>query len=72
MSEQPRTRQELKRFRVALYQIERDGLENINWGCAQDPLASLSGFANFVCMVDPAKGAVFQEQVRRIRNRYAS
>jgi RNA-directed DNA polymerase len=65
-------RKELKRFRATLYQIERDGLENKHWGYAQDLLASLSGFANFVCMVDPAKGAAFQEQVRRIRNRYAS
>jgi retron-type reverse transcriptase len=64
-------RKELKRFRATLYQIERDGLENKHWGYAQDLLASLSGFANFVCMVDPAKGAAFQEQVRRIRNRHA-
>lgn len=65
-------RKELKRFRATLYQIERDGLENKHWGYAQDLLASLSGFANFVCMVDPAKGAAFQEQVRRIRSRYSS
>jgi RNA-directed DNA polymerase len=34
------------------------------------PIASIQGYANFVAMVNPEKGSEFQEQVRRIRDRY--
>lgn len=61
---------ELKRFRATLYQIEKDGLEGKHWGNSTDVIASIQGFANFVAMVNPKKGAEFQEQVRRIRDKY--
>ena len=60
----------LKRFRATLYQIEKDGLEGKHWGNSTDLLASIQGFANFVKMVNPELGAEFQEQVKRIREKY--
>lgn len=64
------SKKELKRFRATLYQIEKDGLEGKHWGNSTDVIASIQGFANFVAMVNPKKGAEFQEQVRRIRDKY--
>ena len=64
-------KKELKRFRATLYQIEKDGLEGKRWGNSHDVIASIQGYANFVAMVNPEKGAEFQEQVQRIKERYA-
>ncbi|MBW4575052.1 MAG: reverse transcriptase family protein [Aphanothece sp. CMT-3BRIN-NPC111] len=64
------SKKELKRFRATLFQIEQDGLEGKHWGNSSDIIASIQGFANFVAMVNPQKGAEFQEQVRRIRDKY--
>lgn len=64
------SKETLKRFRATLYQIERDGLRGKHWGQSHDLIASLQGFANFVYMINPEKGAKFQEQVRRIKEKY--
>ena len=64
------SKKELKRFRATLYQIEKDGLEGKHWGNSSDVMASIQGFANFVAMVNPEKGAEFQEQVQRIKEKY--
>lgn len=64
------SKKELKRFRATLYQIEKDGLEGKHWGNSSDVMASIQGFANLVAMVNPEKGAEFQEQIRRIRDKY--
>ena len=61
---------ELKRFRATLYQIDKDGPEGKHWGNSSDVMASIQGFANFVAMVNPEKGAQFQKQVQRIKDRY--
>jgi hypothetical protein len=63
-------KKELKRFRATLYQIEKDGLEGKRWGNSSDVLASIQGFANFVAMVNPQKGAQFTEQIQRIKEKY--
>ena len=63
-------KKELKRFRATLYQIEKDGPEGKHWGNSSDVMASIQGFANFVAMVNPEKGAQFQEQVQRIKEKY--
>ena len=60
----------LKRFRAALFQIEKDGPEGKRWGDSADVLASIQGFANFVAMVNPEKGAEFIEQVKIIKNKW--
>lgn len=60
----------LKQFRATLYQIEKDGLEGKVWGNSNDILAAITGFANFVAMVNPEKGTEFKEQVQRIEKKY--
>ncbi|MFE1748569.1 reverse transcriptase family protein [Coleofasciculus sp. H7-2] len=64
------SKKELKRFRATLFQIEKDGLEGKHWGNSTDVMASIQGYANFVTMVNPEKGTQFQEQIRRIRDKY--
>ncbi|WP_414564420.1 MULTISPECIES: reverse transcriptase family protein [unclassified Anabaena] len=64
------SREKLKRFRATLYQIEKDGLEGKFWGNSTDVMSSIQGFANFVYMVDPQKGAKFRDQIRIIKEKY--
>jgi RNA-directed DNA polymerase len=59
----------LKKFRATLYQIEKDGLAGKSWGSG-DLLMAIEGFANYVSMVNPAKGQDFLAQVKRIRKLY--
>ncbi len=63
-------RKTLRKFRAALHQAENKGLENLNWGNSPDVVASLKGYANFVFMVDKEKGYIFQQQVKRIIEKY--
>ncbi len=60
----------LRRFRAVLFQIERDGPAGKRWGQSSNVMLSIEGFANFVAMVDPEKGANLQSQVRAIHERY--
>jgi RNA-directed DNA polymerase len=60
----------LKKFRATLYQIEKDGLAGKKWGKGDDVLMSIEGFANYVAMVNPAKGGDFLKQVKQIRKLY--
>lgn len=60
----------LKQFRATLYQIEKDGPVGKRWGNSPDVMAAITGFANFVTMVNPEKGAEFQQQVQRIKKKY--
>lgn len=60
------SRKELKRFRATLFQLEKDGIEGKHWGASKDVLASMQGFANYVFMVNPEKGAEFQTRVRAL------
>ncbi|HMW02748.1 MAG TPA: reverse transcriptase domain-containing protein [Acidobacteriota bacterium] len=64
------SREELKRFRAVLFQIEKDGPEGKRWGNSKDVIASIQGFANYVAMVNPEKGAEFQAQVKAIIQKY--
>lgn len=59
----------LKRFRATLYQIEKDGIEGKSWGNSNDVIAAIEGYANFVAMVNPDKGAKLQQQVRLIKDK---
>lgn len=59
-------RKTLKRFRATLHQIEINGLNNVSWGNTNNIMASIKGFANFVAMVNPEKGAKFMDQIQRI------
>ncbi|MEW6128645.1 MAG: reverse transcriptase family protein [Acidobacteriota bacterium] len=60
------SKKELKRFRALLFQIEKDGLAGKRWSNSSDVLASMMGFANFVFMVNPEKGAELQARVRAL------
>ena len=63
-------RKTLRKFRAVLHQAETRGLENLRWGSAPDLIAALRGYANFVFMVDKEKGYAFQQQVRRLIEKY--
>ncbi len=65
----------MKRFRAVLFQVEKDGPIGKHWnrssdGLARDVLASLRGFANYIFMVDPAKGAPYQRRVAALLAKY--
>ncbi|MEM8778249.1 MAG: retron St85 family RNA-directed DNA polymerase [Cyanobacteria bacterium P01_G01_bin.49] len=64
-------RKTLRRFRATLHQIEINGLNNVTWGNSKDVMASIQGFANFVAMVNPEKGAKFIAQIQRITQNYS-
>lgn len=66
------SRKELKKFRALLFQIEKDGLTGKRWGNSPDLLAAISGYASFVCMVDPVKGAAFKTRIAAIASRYGA
>ncbi len=63
-------RDTLRRFRALLFQIEKDGPEGKQWGAGGDVINSIEGFANYVLMVNPAKGAAFKAQIARIVARH--
>jgi RNA-directed DNA polymerase len=64
-------RQTIKRFRALLFQIEKDGLRGKTWGHTHGHLLEvIYGFANFIKMVDPSKGAKYVAWVRRIHQQY--
>lgn len=63
-------RKTLRKFRAVLHQAETKGLEGLRWGNSPDLIAALKGYANFVLMVDREKGHLFQQQIRRIAEKY--
>ncbi len=60
----------LRRFRAAIYQIEKDGPKGKHWGNGSDArgdvISSVLGFASYVAMVDPEKGAPLLERARAL------
>ena len=65
------SRKELKKFRALLYQIEQEGIEGKSWQGKRDNLiASIYGYACFIKMVDPLKGAQYLAQVKEIMKKY--
>ena len=63
-------RAELRRFRALLFQIEKDGPAGKRWGAGGDVLTAALGFASYVAMVDPVKGAALRAQVLALRAKY--
>lgn len=63
-------RKTLRKFRAVLHQAEMNGFENLRWGDSPDLIAALKGYANFVSMVDKEKGFAFQQQAKRIAEKY--
>lgn len=64
------SRKTLRQFRATLFQIEKDGPAGKKWGNTSNVLESIEGYSNFVAMVDPEKGAVFQQRVMKIIDKY--
>jgi retron-type reverse transcriptase len=60
----------LKAFRATLYQIEQEGLSGKSWGKSTNLIAAITGFANYVAMINPTKGAEFKSSVERIKQKY--
>jgi RNA-directed DNA polymerase len=63
-------RETLRRFRALLHQVEKSGPEGKKWNGSTDVIASAVGFANYVAMVDPAKGKAFQAKARALEQKY--
>jgi hypothetical protein len=64
------SRDELRRFRAVMHQVEKDGPDGKRWGASKDVLGSLMGFANFVSMVDGEKGARMKGRVLAAMDKY--
>lgn len=60
----------LKAFRATLYQIEQEGLSGKKWGNSTNLIAAITGYANYVAMINPSIGAEFQSCVERIKQKY--
>lgn len=64
-------RENMRRFRALLHQVERDGPLGKHWQHrGAHLLATLHGYACFINMVDPAKGAALVEKAKAITLRY--
>lgn len=64
-------RVELRKFRALLHHLEKDGPAGKTWGSSgADVLTAALGFASFVAMVDPAKGAPLRARVLALRAKY--
>nr|AAL40743.1 reverse transcriptase RT-Ne144 [Nannocystis exedens] len=59
-------RDELRKFRATLYQIEKDGPADKRWGNGGDVLAAVHGYACFVAMVDPSRGQPLLARARAL------
>jgi RNA-directed DNA polymerase len=56
----------LRRFRALLFQIGKDGPAGKTWGNSPDVFASAIGYANFVRMVDPARGEALLARAKEL------
>lgn len=63
-------RDQLRRFRALLHQVEKDGPAGKRWGRSPDVLAAAWGFANYVHMVDPEKGRALRRRVHALYQRH--
>lgn len=64
-------RDDLRRFRALLYQIERDGPGGKHWrGGKAHLLSAIRGYANFIKHVDPNRGAKYVEQAQQLLKKH--
>lgn len=64
-------RDELRRFRALLHQIDKHGPAGKTWGNGDgDVLTAALGFAAYVAMVDKAKGDVLRAKVLALKAKY--
>lgn len=65
-------RETLRRFRATLYQVEKDGPDGKHWNGNPNVLAALEGYAQFIKMVDAAKGLPLLARVRAARDQWSA
>lgn len=65
-------RDTLRRFRATLFQVEKDGPAGKQWNGNENVIDALEGYAQFIKMVDAAKGAPLLQQVRAARAKWAA
>lgn len=56
----------IRKFRALLFQIGKDGPAGKRWGASDDLFASAIGYANYVRMVDPVKGAPLHARAKAL------
>jgi len=59
-------RKTLKRFRALLFQLEKDGPAGKHWNQSHNLLASVKGYAHYIAMVNPEKGAQIVERAEKV------
>lgn len=65
-------RETLRRFRATLFQVEKDGPAGKQWNGNTNVIDALEGYAQFMRMVDPAKGLPLLVRVRAARARWGA
>jgi RNA-directed DNA polymerase len=65
-------RDTLRRFRATLFQVEKDGPNGKQWNGNTNVIDALEGYAQFIKMVDAAKGEPLLLRVRAARARWAA
>jgi retron-type reverse transcriptase len=65
-------RETLRRFRATLFQVEKDGPEGKQWNGNTNVIDALEGYAQFIRMVDPARGLPLLVRVRAARARWGA
>ncbi|MES2264959.1 MAG: reverse transcriptase family protein [Pseudomonadota bacterium] len=63
-------RETLRRFRATLFQVEKDGPAGKQWNGNTNVIDALEGYAQFIKMVDPEKGAPLLLKVRAARAKW--
>jgi RNA-directed DNA polymerase len=64
------SKRKLDTFRATLYQIERDGLAGKKWGNSPDVFAAITGYANYIAMVNPSRGKELLMSIDLIKQKY--
>ncbi|MCD7902075.1 MAG: retron St85 family RNA-directed DNA polymerase [Bacteroides sp.] len=59
-------REQLRKFRALLHNIEVNGWKDQRWGHAHNLIHSIEGYIQFVKMVNPRKGDKFRKQLDQI------
>ena len=59
-------RNELRKFRALLHNIEKNGWQDQKWGKAIHVINAIEGYINYVYMVNPEKGIVLKHNLKNI------
>ncbi|MBE8726777.1 reverse transcriptase family protein [Flavobacterium hungaricum] len=59
-------RNQLRKFRALLHNIEKNGWKDQKWGKAVHVINAIEGYINYVNMVNPEKGTLFKENLKNI------